>query len=235
MKWVMIIGLAAGLLVYGYYKWHNPTYRWHQKLTLVVDTPDGPKTGASVVEVEVQLTPTDWPTGRQGRTALRGEATVVDLGGGRYLFALLSSNGEAFARRVFQERLADAPTDRAGGSDKRYATKARAIARLRESAPVPVAALPRLVSFTDIADPTTVQQVDPDDLSATFGAGYALRAVTLEITTAPVTSGVVEGVLGWLRNLEGGALDGSRISTIEAENRLANDLSRLNFVRDKSF
>jgi len=80
-----------------------------------------------------------------------------------------------------------------------------------------------------------VQQVDPDDLSATFGAGYALRAVTLEITTAPVTSGVVEGVLGWLRNLEGGALDGSRISTIEAENRLANDLSRLNFVRDKSF
>ena len=57
---------------------------------------------------------------------------------------------------------------------------------------------PRLVTFSDIADPTSVMQVDPDDLSAVFGAGYALRAVTLEITDAPVTTGMVDGVLGWL-------------------------------------
>ena len=56
---------------------------------------------------------------------------------------------------------------------------------------------PVLVTFTDISDPTSVQLVDPDDLSAVFGEGFALRAVTLEITDAPVTSGVVEGVLGW--------------------------------------
>lgn len=43
------------------------------------------------------------------------QATVVDLGAGRYLFALLSGNGEAFARRDFRDRLTDAPTDEAGG------------------------------------------------------------------------------------------------------------------------
>ena len=42
--------------------------------------------------------------------------------------------------------------------------------------------------------------VDPANLAASFGTGYALRKVTLEITRAPVTSGVVEGVLGWLHD-----------------------------------
>ena len=128
------------------------------------------------------------------------QATVVDLGTGRYLLALLSGNGEAFACRVFQDRLTDAPTD-----------KARALSKLCDTAPVPLKALPMLVTFGDIADPTSVRQVAPDDLAASFGQGYALREVTLEITDAPVTTGVVEGVLGWLAGLDGGLLDGLRL------------------------
>ena len=41
-------------------------------------------------------------------------------------------------------------------------------------------------------------RVDPADLAATFGAGFALREITLEVTDDAVTEGVVEGVLGWL-------------------------------------
>ena len=40
--------------------------------------------------------------------------------------------------------------------------------------------------------------VDPDDLVASFGEGYALREATIAITDGPVTSGEVERVLGWL-------------------------------------
>ena len=233
MKRFLIVALALSAAAYGLYKLNYPAYAWHQKLTLAVDTPDGVRTGASVTEVEVILTPTGWPTATQLKVNRRGEAVVVDLGGSRFLFALLRGSGEGFARRVFRDQLADAPADRAGG--RTYGTKARALSKLRATAPVPFDALPMLVTFGDIDDPTTVAPVDPDNLAASLGAGFALRDVTLEITDAPVTEGVVEGVLGWLDKLDGGMLDGRRNSTISAENPLANDLSRGSFARDGSF
>lgn len=87
------------------------------------------------------------------------------------------------------------------------------------------------MTFGDVADPTTVARVDPDNLAASFGPGVTLRGMTLEITDDPVTGGVVDGVLGWLEAIGGGMLDGERFSSINAPNRLANDLTRFNFVR----
>jgi hypothetical protein len=59
-----------------------------------------------------------------------------------------------------------------------------------------------------------------------------LKSITLEITDEPVTNGVVEGVLAWLATVGNGMLDGEKISSITAESRLANDLSRLDFKQD---
>lgn len=56
---------------------------------------------------------------------------------------------------------------------------------------------PYLVTFKDIADPTSVVRVDPDDLAASFGAGYRLKAITVQVTDEPVTVGIVKK-LGWL-------------------------------------
>jgi hypothetical protein len=58
-----------------------------------------------------------------------------------------------------------------------------------------------LVTFADIADPTSVARVDPNDLATSFGEGVRLKAVTLEITRVEVTEGVVEGVLPWLEGV----------------------------------
>ena len=66
---------------------------------------------------------------------------------------------------------------------------------LREARAVPRRQYPMLVTFADVADPTTVARLDPDNLAASFGPGVALRGMTLEITDDPVTKGVVEGVL----------------------------------------
>ena len=57
---------------------------------------------------------------------------------------------------------------------------------------------PLLVTFGDINDPASVKKVDPNDLAATFGPGYTLKSITLEITDEPVTTGKVEDVLGWV-------------------------------------
>ncbi|MDR4487060.1 MAG: hypothetical protein R3B83_05990 [Nitrospirales bacterium] len=96
---------------------------------------------------------------------------------------------------------------------------------------IPRSHYPLLVTFTDLTDPTTVKVVDPENLAATFGPGVSLKRLTLEITDEPVTEGKIESVLGWLKTIGGGMLDGRRISTINAENRLANDLTRVDFIR----
>jgi hypothetical protein len=90
------------------------------------------------------------------------------------------------------------------------------------------------VTFADIADPLSVQLVDPDDLAATFGTGFALRKVTGQVTDEPMTLGRVEPVLSWLGDIVPNLLDGNTIHTIKATNRLANSLSPYNFSTEIS-
>jgi hypothetical protein len=49
-----------------------------------------------------------------------------------------------------------------------------------------------MVTFGDLADPTSVAEVDPDDLAATFGEGVKLKRLTVELTDDPVTTGIEE-------------------------------------------
>ncbi|HEY8604753.1 MAG TPA: hypothetical protein VIL62_10545, partial [Tsuneonella suprasediminis] len=80
----------------------TPTYRY--RLKVEVETPEGLKTGSSVIEVEQSM-------GRSAGTGfgeiimrrVHGEAVAVDLPGGRTLFALLRSEDETdWAGNVMQ-------------------------------------------------------------------------------------------------------------------------------------
>lgn|GEM_PF-2498562 len=57
--------------------------------------------------------------------------------------------------------------------------------------PLPSEALPLLVTLNNIADPSTVTVVDPDNLAATFGPGVTLLSVTVELTEEPMTEGII--------------------------------------------
>jgi hypothetical protein len=61
--------------------------------------------------------------------------------------------------------------------------------------------LPMLVTFGDLKDPASVKRIDPDDLSASFGAGVKLKAITVQVTGENMTSGIEER-LGWLNHLD---------------------------------
>lgn len=54
-----------------------------------------------------------------------------------------------------------------------------------------------LVTLGDVSDPTSVERVDPDNLEASFGKGYRLKAITVQVTDDEVTTGI-EKRLGWL-------------------------------------
>jgi hypothetical protein len=59
---------------------------------------------------------------------------------------------------------------------------------------------PVLVRFRDINDPRTLERVDPEGLSTSFGTGVRLARVTLQLTDDHVTTGI-EKKLKWLNNL----------------------------------
>jgi hypothetical protein len=176
--------LLAGCDLLGFSEWE-----WHQKLVLEVVTPRAIVSGGSVVKVKVGSTP-DWMPFEGGGgmgSKVEGEASFVEVAPGRYLFALLSGGGEAqLAHSVF---FADPGMNNAERNDW--------LQDFKGSAAVPRNNDPRLVTFTDISDPKSVRRVDPDNLAASFGPGYRLRSVTLEITDEPVTNGEVEKVLPW--------------------------------------
>lgn len=155
---------------------------WKKKITVTVTTPNGEVSG-SVVRWEKM---TEDPVLASSHSKERGEAVVVEVSKGRYLFALIEAGKPDSALLYFP---GEAPLKSTGKLNR----------KIGQSIIVPPSMYPMLVSFKDINDPKSVFEVKPDRLASAFGAGYSLKSITLEITDEPVTEGVVEGVLGWLK------------------------------------
>ena len=182
LRWGLVLVMAVVLTSC------SPIYRWHQKLTLIVTTPAGEVSGSSVSEVAIQH-PRRWenPLADVARKSdQRGEAVMVEVAPGKYLFALLQESNQLLAFKTFFNVIN--PTEE----------QSRALTRKAWTATLPAELYPMLVTFGDVARPESVMQVDPANLAASFGPGYALKAITLTITDEPVTKGNVEKVLPWL-------------------------------------
>lgn len=192
------------------------------RLTLEVETPEGVRSGASAMETVGQFN--DGPLEGLGNAAsfgTRGEAAVVDLGARGILFVLLTGDparprsGRPFG--VFSELHRDLWSTNgidAGAMDR--------MAKAQGPTIVPFSMLPMLVRFRDIADPKTVERVDPDDLAKSFGPGVRLKRATVEIADEAVTT-AIEKWLRWLPQHYAQQLGGDRYPAIKGP--LANQLS----------
>ncbi len=196
-------------------------WSWHEKITVEVETPEGPKAASSVIR-KTFVHENSWfapPEARGASQSVSGEAVVLEVAPGKYLFALLKGLPSPF--EVFFP--GEKPLEVASRMEL-----------LRESRTLPGDLYPLLVTFTDIDDPTTVLRVDPSDLAAMFGPGYALKAITLEITDDPLTDGRMSSVLDWLPSYFDRRLDGNRFGTIKSKNPFANELSSGAFITRRS-
>ena len=169
------------------------SYRY--KMTVDVSTPQGVRSGFAVREVNFYSR----LNGGDG-AKVRGEAVAVDLPNGQVLFALLAgANGDVdyaawIADWALKRELAP------GGANPGY--DAGNFAELfptspRTESPILSNAMPLLVHFKDIHDPTSVEKVDPFDLGGSFGAQYSLKRITMEITSSMVSVGI-KNSLPWL-------------------------------------
>lgn len=243
---LLIAGAAMSLTGCGAAGEELPIYRY--RLTVEVETPEGLKTGSSVIEVRTMIAgrnsiPTPGAIGRRAR----GEAVTVELGAHGTLFAILRSeeNRGDWASGVMFGFAPDLPLtrDKDGKFDSSAHTKARFMAMLenRDLIEVPGqrvsgsrktkegVARPMLVRFADIADPTSVERVDPDDMAALFGQGVKLRRITVQLTDDPVTTGIGKK-LSWLSNQRGSLIPIPRGKAV-GEMPIGSSITEGDFIR----
>ncbi len=177
-------GVLLGVAVFGLGGCgeYNP-YRFRARVTVSVETPEGVRSGSSVYSVWANHS---YPGTTRRVWGERGEAVAVDLPGGRTLFSLLKTS--ALHGDITSMVLATLDAD--FSNDMVASTQKFAAASGGEAVPVAVQNYPMLVTFKDITDPTSVTRVDPDNLAASFGAGYRLKAITVQVTDEPVATGI---------------------------------------------
>ena len=184
-----LLALGTGLLVSGCALISGEsTYRF--RMTVEVQTPQGLKSGSSVMEVsaakQVLMTSETHPIS----AGLKGEAVVVDLPGGP-IFALLTIRGDSgpLLFNVVTGALNPLPTKTPSTEDyMRQTNELAAMSEGARTAELPRDNWPMMIRFRDLNDPMSVERVDP--------AVIGVKRITLAVTKEPVTVGIVDRTLG---------------------------------------
>jgi hypothetical protein len=190
MKRVGIVALLAGL-AFVLYLWTQPAYTHRFRLTIEVETPDGIKTGSSVIETSA------WESGNWGpieargiRRDFRGRAVFVDLGHGQNLIALLGFGPiGADQHKLFSiTRAALASSKKTDDWKEEFRLNGRGV--------LPNDYIPAFATFKNLNDPASAVRVEPSDLANILGAGFAFRQALLETTNESVSRDI-GNILPW--------------------------------------
>jgi regulator of RNase E activity RraB len=144
-----------------------------------------------------------------GSIGMKGDALFVDLGSGRNLIVALSHGANA-ADFDGMSRLAMNAFAAAGQK-----VQFKDMNRLEGKVEVHGDLIPTLVTSTDLVDPKAAQVIDPSKIEATFGDGFHLSRVIIEMVPVrlwpldfggplgePVTRGI-ETKLPWVTSVKG--------------------------------
>jgi hypothetical protein len=194
---LIVVASVSWWLAYPYL---YPVYAARYELRLDVDTPQGVKTGSSVMEARYGWQPTLGGITSSVKNGFSGEAVFVDLGDGKNLVVTLtddrSKRKESIDALYLPMRVFPfTPHDKA-------LTKTD-IENARSKGPVnvPLERLPLVITFSNIADPKSVKRVDPSKLEASFGVGYHIASATVEMTEKPLRATITKE-LPWLVGLQ---------------------------------
>ena len=182
LKPILALGLFVGLwwaLASSIY----PSTTVHYKTIVTVETPEGTKTGSSIREIHITRGPKILPESHSGKSEVRGEAVVVDLGSRGTLFAVMRNQkfGLNYGSSVFFHAFSlDGPLTVDGS---------RSFKNLKKGAvELPTELYPTFVYFKkDKGIFDSVAAVSPDEFEKIFGLGVRLQKVTIEITDEPIS------------------------------------------------
>jgi len=196
-KWVGPLALLATLVIGDQIRINRPGHKY--RLTVEVQTPEGVKSASGVMAVHP-----DRSYSRGGHTLTRGDAVLVDLGGGKNLLALLAhidnNSVDLDGMNYVALRAYNAAGRKASFNE---------MSRMTGAVPVKGTLVPVLVTFTDLNDPGTAREVLPDEVEAGLGKGFHVGSISVEVVPnglwpldfggrlgEPVTRGI-EAKLSW--------------------------------------
>jgi hypothetical protein len=183
---VPVVAVAA--LIAGYPLLY-PSYVVRYRLTVNAIVEGQPHSGSSVVEIRVKTQPQWIAEMPPLHLSASGEATFVDLGGGRNLSAtLLSDSSGRLAAFDMLFKAFNIPYTVDGVAELR---------NLRGERRLEPANWPILVTFRDVTDPFSAEPVNSSDLEKTFGVKGRVESMTLAVTQDAVTYSL-EQRLPWL-------------------------------------
>ena len=168
-RWLGPLALLAALVIGDQIRINRPGHKY--RLTVEVETPDGIKSGSGVLAVHP-----DRGYSRRGHTSTRGDAVLVDLGGGKNLLALLAHVDNKSLDLDGVNYLALRAYKAAGRN-----VSFNEMSRQTGAVPVTGALIPVLVTFAVPGDPASARAVPPDDLEAALGRGFHLHGVAAEV------------------------------------------------------
>ena len=226
MRWIVAIAVAA-LLSWGAFLLAYPTYSYRWRVTVEVRTAAGVKTGSSVLETRTVQVPRWLTMGTAGSwTNVRGEGTFVELGEGRNLIALLAvgphaadDRADLFAPRAFF------PVEEGSPLHVKWSKTLSTMSGRRPYGP------PTLITFGDLNDPATVQEVPYGEVARVLGPDVLDVRAWVELTKDNVTRDLAPK-LPWMRDA-----NAVRIvrNAIRSQTRGSSDGPSGLFFRDKCY
>lgn len=202
MRVLGIIALCAVVLIVGVIAWWKsayPTYSYRYRLTIAIEVDGKVHTGSSVIEVAWNGGPEFGDVGSY-HPSIRGQATLIDIGPRGVVVAALV-NGESYGAASDGALSALWIAARAFGNDSTN-NQLRKLPHLAGRRDLAADNMPRLIWFSDIADPNTARKLMADDLPALLGSGARLAAAYVEITRDPIVVDI-DKRLPWYRPLRG--------------------------------
>lgn len=181
-----IVLFAVVVAAAGFYHRAYPTISHRYRLTVEVETPDGVKSGSSVIEAgaeKVQPILTD----RNAIPFFKGDAVYIDLGHGKNLVALLVGGEKAQDPDLF--KIMAVKAFKAGNCTTNMCSW-KNIAEMSGEHVLKPELLPTFVTVGDVTHSESVREVMPREFTSIFGPAYKLKRVWIELTDAPVTRGL---------------------------------------------
>lgn len=175
---IVVVVIALGFIFKG-----GPTFTYRYRLTIEVDTPQGIKSGSSVIETTLQDNQeVQWgfPESRRFTADTRGEAPFIDLGENRHLVALLVMGPEGRNDTEFRQIVPGSLGVRWDRPDQALPALHAAIKR-PANVDVPLNLIPTLVTFRRLDDPDSAEVVPRDAFARIFGPGYSFHRATVEM------------------------------------------------------
>jgi hypothetical protein len=167
-KWVGPLALLAALVIGDQIRINRPGHKY--RLTVEVETPEGIKSASGVMAVHP-----DRSYSRGGHTLTRGDAVLVDLGGGKNLLALLAHIDNKSVDLDGMNYVALRAYNAAGRK-----ASFNEMSRMTGAVPVKGALVPVLVTLADLNDPGTAREVRPDEVEAGLGKGFHVGSISVE-------------------------------------------------------